>query len=231
MKEQVWGQNETTGYVQQMKLQKGDNQVRIVSAPIVGYIHWCKTVDDKIKKLTCLGRDLCPVCKALEGRRSAAVAVIEAKTGKEFKVADSYGELREAKKAENPDTALIEAYETVHKCQDERGQRRNVAYVIDRTDGTAKILEFGATVRDGINELAKDADYGDPAGYDIKIKKTGEGRDTKYTVVPGKPSSLTPEEEEAVTTLTPLMTLYAPKTIDEVHSYGLVCLVDDEIPV
>ena len=117
MKETAWGVAEQTGFIEQMKVQKGDNQMRIVSTPIVGYIHWCKKQDGGIKKLTCLGRELCPVCAALNEKRETAIATIEAKTGKEFKLADSYKELREAKAAETPDTVLIDAYEAVHACQ------------------------------------------------------------------------------------------------------------------
>lgn len=48
-----------------------------------------------------------------------------------------------------------------------------------------------ATIRKSLESLCKDADWGAPFGYDIKIIKTGEGVDTEYAVnpVPHKPVS------------------------------------------
>jgi hypothetical protein len=46
-----------------------------------------------------------------------------------------------------------------------------------------------ATIRNNIQSLCKDEDWGAPYGYDIKIMKMGEGTDTAYVVnpVPHKP--------------------------------------------
>jgi hypothetical protein len=46
-----------------------------------------------------------------------------------------------------------------------------------------------ATVRKSIMALCNDEDWGNPYSYDIKINKTGEGKETKYVVnpVPHKP--------------------------------------------
>ncbi len=46
-----------------------------------------------------------------------------------------------------------------------------------------------ATIRKSLESLCKDADWGAPFGYDIKIMKSGEGVDTEYAVnpVPHKP--------------------------------------------
>lgn len=41
-----------------------------------------------------------------------------------------------------------------------------------------------ATIRDAIETLTGDKDWGAPYFYDIKIIKTGEGKDTKYTINP-----------------------------------------------
>jgi hypothetical protein len=48
-----------------------------------------------------------------------------------------------------------------------------------------------ATIRKSIESLCKDADWGAPFGYDIKIMKSGEGVDTEYALnpVPHKPVS------------------------------------------
>lgn len=46
-----------------------------------------------------------------------------------------------------------------------------------------------ATIRNSIEALYRDEDWGNPVNYDIKITKTGEGKETKYTVnpIPHKP--------------------------------------------
>ena len=71
--------------------------------------------------------------------------------------------------------------------------------VIDRADNTVKVLECGKQIVKAIKGYAVDPDYGDPTAYDIKIKKEGIGRDTRYTVVavPNK-TPLTEEEKEMV---------------------------------
>ena len=42
-------------------------------------------------------------------------------------------------------------------------------------------------IRGQITELAQSEDWGDPSGYDIKIKRVGIGTETKYTVIPVPP--------------------------------------------
>lgn len=62
-----------------------------------------------------------------------------------------------------------------------------------------KILDAGASIIKAIQGYALDPDYGDPTKYDIKIKKEGSGKETKYTVIatPNR-SSLTKEEQAAI---------------------------------
>ena len=59
-------------------------------------------------------------------------------------------------------------------------QKRFQVLVLDREDNKIKILEGGVSIFKQIKELAMDTDYGDPTLYDIKIKKEGQGRETKY---------------------------------------------------
>jgi len=68
-----------------------------------------------------------------------------------------------------------------------------------RGDIGVKIVEVGKSVVNQIKTLAQDSEYGDPRNYDIRITKTGSGRDTRYTVI-GSPtkSHLTDEEKAAV---------------------------------
>lgn len=74
-------------------------------------------------------------------------------------------------------------------------------YVIDRADaGKIKIAEFGWSIVGTILELRKDTDYAfeDVPDYDIKIKKTGTGKETEYFVLAAPKTALTSEEEGLV---------------------------------
>ena len=57
-----------------------------------------------------------------------------------------------------------------------------------------QILEITqSSIRDGINTLIKSKSWGDPKGYDIVITKTGEDLETKYNVMPAKPTEVKKE--------------------------------------
>lgn len=62
--------------------------------------------------------------------------------------------------------------------------------VWDYSDSKVKILEITqSSIQGAIQSLTKDADWGSPFEYDIKVIRTGKDLDTKYTVnpVPHKP--------------------------------------------
>lgn len=67
--------------------------------------------------------------------------------------------------------------------------------VWSRDDTRAYILEVGASIYNQVKDLAIDPEYGDPRSYDIKIKRTGEGLETKYSVLPGKNNTEITDEE------------------------------------
>ena len=50
-----------------------------------------------------------------------------------------------------------------------------------------------ATIQEGIRGLCKDPDWGNPNGYDIKLTRSVQGKQTKYVVSPGKESDPPPE--------------------------------------
>ena len=52
---------------------------------------------------------------------------------------------------------------------------------------------------DQLFKFMKDADYGDPSGYDIKLSKTGEGIKTEYSLVAAPPKSVSKEVADAYT--------------------------------
>ena len=61
--------------------------------------------------------------------------------------------------------------------------------VIDRASGDVQIWEVTQmTIQKAIEGLTKDADYGDPHGYDLKILKTGSGKETSYHLTPAPPA-------------------------------------------
>ena len=64
--------------------------------------------------------------------------------------------------------------------------------VFNYNEEAIQILEITQkTIQNAISSLAKDADWGSPLGYDIKVIKTGDGMETEYQVnpVPHKPVS------------------------------------------
>lgn len=48
------------------------------------------------------------------------------------------------------------------------------------------------TIQGAISSLYDDADWGHPRQYDLKITRTGKDFDTKYQVIPGRPSEIPP---------------------------------------
>jgi hypothetical protein len=75
--------------------------------------------------------------------------------------------------------------------------------VYDYEAGDFKILEITQrTLMDQLFKFIKDEDYGDPTGYDIKINKTGEGKETEYSLVAAPPKSVTKDMATAFENLT-----------------------------
>lgn len=74
---------------------------------------------------------------------------------------------------------------------------------IDRADGQIRIAQFNqVSIIGPIQSLADSEDWGNPAdhatGYDLIIKKSGNGMDTEYEVLPAPKKALTPQEIELV---------------------------------
>ena len=109
-------------------------------------------------------------------------------------------------------------------------QKRYQVQVIDRADNKLKILEGRVPIFPQIKSYAADEDYGDPTKYDLKIKKEGQGRDTKYTVVPSpKKSDLTDAELELLKDAKTLSEINAPKSLDDILAMGLQVLDNNSI--
>ena len=62
--------------------------------------------------------------------------------------------------------------------------------VWDAQQETFRIMQITQkSVMGRIFECSKDSDYGDPTKYDIKITRTGSGKETEYKVMPSPPSA------------------------------------------
>jgi len=102
--------------------------------------------------------------------------------------------------------------------------------VIDRSDGNVKVLEGGKAIFNAIKAYAVDQDYGDPTMYDLKIKKEGVGRDTRYTVVASpKKTPLTDDENSLVEEAKTLEEINKAKNIDEIMELNLEALLGESL--
>jgi hypothetical protein len=106
-------------------------------------------------------------------------------------------------------------------------QQRFQVLAINRKNGKVEILEFGKQIYNEISQYARDKEYGDVTKYDLKIKKEGSGRETKYTVIASpKQSELTAEEVSLLEGAKSLEELNKPKTLEEVYMMDLEALSD-----
>lgn len=65
-------------------------------------------------------------------------------------------------------------------------------------DKKIQILEITqVSIQTSISNLSKDADWGNPFAYDIKVTKTGSGMETEYAVTPCPKSELPDEGKKA----------------------------------
>jgi len=70
--------------------------------------------------------------------------------------------------------------------------------VFDYSDQQIKILEITqSTIQKAIEALAKDEDWGSPAGYDIKVVKSGQEKQTEYRVNPSPKKPVSDEIKAA----------------------------------
>ncbi len=118
---------------QYMKLADGDNRIRILTRPVMGWEDW---------------QDKSPVRFAFDNKPLKSI---------------------DPKKPIRHFWAFV-----VYNYNEQKIQILNITQ---------------ATIRRGIETLCRDTDWGDPYMYDIKIHKSGEGKDTEYSVnpVPHKP--------------------------------------------
>jgi len=136
-----------------MKLQDGDNKVRILQPPLIGYMYW--------------GTDEKPY--------------------------------RIRKYINRPYNMRLNG-----KFGPERVKHFWALMVWDYDAQAVRILEIQqAVIQEQITKLNADSDWGDPTNYNLKIVKTGQRTDTKYSVIPS-PSATVPPEAIASLNETPI---------------------------
>lgn len=79
-----------------------------------------------------------------------------------------------------------------------KAKRRWLLYVIDRKTASVKLLDISKSVFDGVRELTRDEDWGDPTQYDIDIKvdKQSTSPGGYYKVVPKSKKPMSPADLE-----------------------------------
>jgi len=90
--------------------------------------------------------------------------------------------------------------ETCKYCKSgDRPKLRYLCWIIDRSDSSIKLYEFGHSIIKQLLGLAKDEDYRFETlpPYDITITKKGANLDTEYTVIAARNNTPITEEEQA----------------------------------
>ena len=116
-----------------------------------------------------------------------------------------------------------------HFLSDYQGRKndRFMGYVIDRTDGQIKLLTIGKMIFGELGEYSTSAEFGftDVPPYDVVIKKTGEGKETDYKVIPARQNTeLTAEEKKQVSELksvSEVIDAMVAKTPDKYFKVGI----------
>lgn len=173
-----------------LKLEEGENTIRIVGKYTFFYEHWFNKVK---RSAVCPGKD-CPVCKHPDRQKFLDQASALRKAGQE----------KEAK----------ELFRKTFRTYDPR-----VMYavnVIDRRDGKMKVWKFSRTVKEDIMKIADK--YGDPNGYDLTINRRGKGRDTEYTLIPARENTPLTEAERQLKVVS-LGTVYKATSLEKINSY------------
>ncbi len=65
-----------------------------------------------------------------------------------------------------------------------KASNRYAWLIYNHDEGKAQVLKQSATFFSTLAAIAKDIDFGDPTGYDLKVTRTGTGTETKYQIVP-----------------------------------------------
>jgi hypothetical protein len=87
------------------------------------------------------------------------------------------------------------------------------------------------TIMKAIQDIASNVEYGHPSGYDLTIKRKGEGLETEYTVMPSPPKTLPPHLLKQWETLKfDLDLIFQGKYPIDVDQNKLEIQIGDDIP-
>lgn len=70
--------------------------------------------------------------------------------------------------------------------------------IYNQTDGKAQILMLSKTAFGNIFDLQEDPEWGPVEDYDISMKRTGEGTETKYSFIPSSKKPIDDEKKAEV---------------------------------
>ena len=71
--------------------------------------------------------------------------------------------------------------------------------VYNLTEQTVQLMEITqSTIKGALFDLNNSDEWGDIRSYNINIRRSGEGKETEYTVMPSPKSELTPAQLESV---------------------------------
>jgi len=73
--------------------------------------------------------------------------------------------------------------------KEDRAKKRWFAGIIDRTNGTYKVLDMGLAIYQQIQTYSRDEDWGDPGTYDLDVVVDKNGGATGYYKVVPKPKT------------------------------------------
>jgi hypothetical protein len=131
------------------KLADGENRLRILSNPAIGFIYWTN--------------EKTPVRIKTKPAGKPGDMQLTAPDGKPQEIKEFW-----AVKAFNYTTAQMEVWEISQ-----------------------------AQIKNALGELSRDADWGHPKNYDLKIFRTGKGKETKYSITPVIPKPVSTEVKDA----------------------------------
>jgi len=96
------------------------------------------------------------------------------------------------------DTCPVIDEKTRSRCAGSYAQTRYYVKVLDRKDGTIKVLDCGSQIFNQIAEFLQNEDWGHPKDFDISIKKGPRGANPLYSLSPSPKKPLTDEEKSLV---------------------------------
>lgn len=102
--------------------------------------------------------------------------------------------------------------------------KRFTLKVINREDRQAYLFECGLMIANDIRKYALNPTYGDPTKYDIKIRKIGEGKQTKYKVYASPNKSDITSSEATLLSELDLEAAIQPTSFDEFKAIGFKLL-------